>query len=99
MGDQEPVLTTPTIYELFLRKHSLNPIENLVKNLSTLEFDETSARIASQITKDLVKKGKMSQVMDIFIVAICIKNNTVLLTSNKKHYENIKGLKLIWPLQ
>jgi len=84
-----------TLFELLMRETNLGAIETLRSKVTVLEFNENASRKASYIYKDLKKKGKLIEIKDLFIAAICIINNCKLATFNKKHFENIKELKLI----
>ena len=88
-------ITVITLFELLLRETNLEQIEIFRNNVNLLYFDETSSRKASEVFKELKKKGKLIEFRDIFIAAICIVNNCELMTFNNKHFENIKKLKLI----
>src|SRR3989338_5709276 len=88
-------ITVITLFELLLRETNLEQIEIFRNNVNLLYFDETSSRKASEVFKELKKKGKLIEFRDIFIAAICIVNKCELMTFNNKHFENIKELKLI----
>ncbi len=91
----EAYITVVTLFELLERETNLNQIEIFRNEVKVLNFDESSSRMASIVYKDLKRKGKMVDFRDIFTAAICIINNCMLATFNKKHFENIKELKLI----
>ena len=63
--------------------------------VKVLDFNEVSSRKASLLFKDLKKKGKIMDIRDLFISAICLVNNCKLATFNKKHFWNIGELELI----
>ena len=67
---------------------------DFLKEIIILGFDKESCRVFGELYNNLVKKGKMTQETDLMIAAICIRNNVVLITSNKKHFENISELKV-----
>jgi tRNA(fMet)-specific endonuclease VapC len=47
------------------------------------------------LTKTMLKKkGKIIGDFDTLIASIAMTNNLILVTRNKKHYENIDGLKI-----
>jgi tRNA(fMet)-specific endonuclease VapC len=50
---------------------------------------------AAEIAFDLKRHGVSDQKTDIFIAAWTIEADATLVTSNTKHFENIKGLKLV----
>jgi len=87
--------TTISVFELFLRRTNISQIENFIKDLEILSFDSMAARKASEIQKELKAKGKIIDIRDLFIASTAIVNNCALATLNKKHFENIKDLKLL----
>jgi len=95
MGGNEAFISTVSVFELFMREKNLYPVEELLFKTHILDFTELSARKASEIFKDLKSSGKMIDMRDLFIAAIAITNNCTLATLNKKHFENIKELKLL----
>ena len=48
-------------------------------------------------TAFLKKRGEIIEDMDIMIAATCISNNLILITSNKKHFQRVKGLEVLSP--
>ena len=94
-------ITNITLCELFNGAYLSNDVE---KNLSLvnslfdyfyiLELDNNAARIYGIKYSELKSMGKLTQDFDLLIAAICVSNNMVLVTKNKKHFENIKGLKV-----
>ena len=88
-------VSSVSVFELFLRSFNLHEIENFMIDVEILDFDGVIAKKASEIYKDLRKEGKIVDFRDIFIAASCIINNCGLLTLNKKHFERIKGLKVL----
>ena len=59
-----------------------------------IDFDANSCELYGKQYSQLKKIGKLTQDFDLLIAAICISNNKILITKNKKHFENIKGLKV-----
>jgi len=94
IGESEVFITTITVFELFLRERNLSPIETFLFKLNIMDFSELSARKASEILKDLKRKGKAIEIRDLFIASTAIINNCALATLNKKHFSSIKDLKL-----
>jgi len=88
-------ITTITLFELLLRKTNLQAIETLRNKVYVLDFDEESARKASLIFKELQSKGRITDIRDVFIAAICLINKCTLATFNKKHFEHIEEIVLL----
>ena len=66
----------------------------LLNIISLLEFDEKASKKAAEIFEYLKRKGKIVDALDVMIASIVITNGESLLTFNKKHFENIPGIKL-----
>lgn len=86
--------TAINVFELLNRRNNREEMKDLLENLDVLPFGDDEAEEAAKIHLDLIKKGKTLDFRDIFIAAIVKQSNSELLTFNKKHFENIKGLKL-----
>ena len=90
----ETFITSVSTFELLLRKTNIYQVENFIKDLNLLDFDSRAARKASNIQKELMAVGKIIDIRDLFIASTAITNGCILATLNKKHFENIKELKL-----
>ena len=91
----EVFVSVISLFELLLRETNLDKIEMVRDRVEIVEFNEQASRKASSIFKDLKKIGKLIDIRDVFIAAICITQNYELATFNKKHFENIKELRII----
>lgn len=58
-------------------------------------LDTDTARVFGQIRSELKRKGSVIEDLDILIAATCIANNLDLVTLNPKHFNRVKGLKLL----
>lgn len=95
IGQSTIFITTITLFELLLRKTNLQAIETLRNKVYVLDFDEDSARKASLLFKELQSKGRITDIRDVFIAAICLMNKCALATFNKKHFEHIEEIVLL----
>ena len=93
--ENEVFITAISIFELYLREKNFIPIEELLSRVNILDFSEFSAKKASEIHKNLKSKVEMVYMRDLFIASIAIVNDCTLATLNKKHFSNIKELKLL----
>ncbi|MBI2653947.1 type II toxin-antitoxin system VapC family toxin [Candidatus Woesearchaeota archaeon] len=94
-------ITVITLCELFKGAYlspdiekNLSLVNDLFDYFNILELDDNAARIYGERYSELKKIGKPTQDFDLLIASICISNNEVLITRNKKHFEKIKGLKI-----
>jgi len=70
--------------------------ENLFQEISLVNLSKKSCETSSLIVWDLKKKGKMIGKVDSMIAGILLSNEVNrIITRNVKHFENIKGLKVI----
>ncbi|MEK6826070.1 MAG: type II toxin-antitoxin system VapC family toxin [Nanoarchaeota archaeon] len=76
------------------RKLNFMEVEKLISTLDLLNLSEQSTKLAGTILVTLKNKGQTVDFRDLLIASIAIANNFMLLTKNKKHFENIPGLKL-----
>lgn len=70
--------------------------EKLFNSYQNLNLNILSSKIASRIFFELRKIGKIIELFDCAIAGIYLANGiNKIITKNIKHFENIKGLKVI----
>jgi tRNA(fMet)-specific endonuclease VapC len=69
-------------------------VDTLLDAMTILPFGPEEARLAAEIRLGVESQGLPIGMADYMIAAICMVNDGVLLTRNRKHFERIKGLKL-----
>ncbi len=79
----------------FKIKNNAVHIDNLLKNLNVLNLSIEIVKKAGEIATNLEKEGNIIEFRDILIAATVISNNYSLKTNNKKHFERIKGLRIV----
>jgi len=67
-------------------------IDEMMKDMIILDLSVQSAKIYANDYAKLKERGKMIEEFDILISAITKSNNYILVTRNKKHFENIENL-------
>ena len=89
--------TSINLFEIWQGHKKGEETLNLLEPLLKLNFDENSAFFAGDLQRKLSDKGNLLDFRDLFIGAICIKNNVELMTLNSKHFLRLKqfGLKLV----
>jgi predicted nucleic acid-binding protein len=65
--------------------------------MTILPFGPEEARIAVEIRQQVESQGQPLGMADYMIAGVCIANDGVLLTRNRKHFARIKDLKLSGP--
>ncbi|MDR3197382.1 MAG: type II toxin-antitoxin system VapC family toxin [Planctomycetaceae bacterium] len=69
--------------------------QDFLKKVVLFPFDEHTAYVAAELSQKLRKNRLQVESSDLFIAATSIANNIPLATFNRKHFENIDGLKLV----
>ena len=79
-------------------EENLEKLYRFVDIVRVVPFDLECAKIFGTIKSKLRKMGKPTGEVDALIAATAMSNKAVLVTGNRKHFENIKGLKVeVWP--
>ena len=87
--------TSVNSFEVWYGRKKSETVFQLLEWLNLLELNDKSARLAADMLRDSKKKGKMIEMRDLFIGAVCITNDVELFTYNKKHFERLKNFGLI----
>ena len=69
--------------------------KGLLNTLFLLGTNEAAMELSAKIISDLERQGNPTDLRDLFIASICIVHSLKLLTRNRKHFEKIRGLKLV----
>ena len=80
-------------------EENLEKLYRLVDIVQVVPFDIECARIFGTIKSRLRSLGKPTGEVGALIAAAAMAHEAILVTANKKHFENIEGLKVeIWPI-
>lgn len=96
----EAYISVVTAFELYTgamlsdKKEGFEDVEKLLNWFHLVDITKEVMLYAAKIHVDLRKRGLMIEVEDILIAASSISMNMALITNNKKHFQNIKGLHL-----
>ena len=93
--DKRIYISSVTLYELLMGATSDQKKEDvhlLTDSAIVLPFNEEVSKKASEIYHQLRKTNKMIEFRDIFIAGTCLIFNLPILTTNKNHFQRIKGL-------
>lgn len=78
---------------------NLEKLYRLLEIIQVVPFDIECARIFGTIKSKLRSIGKPTGEVDALIAATAMAREAILVTGNKKHFENIEGLKIeVWPI-
>ncbi len=79
-------------------KANLEKLYRFVDIVQVIPFDLECAKVFGTIKSNLRKLGQPTGEMDALISATAMTHKATLATANRKHFENIEGLKFkIWP--
>ena len=80
-------------------KENLENLYRLVDVVQVVPFDIECAKLFGTIKSRLRNLGKPTGEVDALIAATAMAHEAILVTNNKKHFENIEGLKVeVWPV-
>jgi predicted nucleic acid-binding protein len=90
------LISTISIFELASSKPSgIDPRrKRLLEFFEIVNFTENQAELAGLIYRSLLDRGLDIGEIDCLIAAVALDKQQVLITSNKKHFERIEGLKM-----
>ncbi len=81
-------------------KENLEKLYRLLDIVQIVPFDTECAKIFGTIKSKLRSMGKPTGEVDVLIAASAIAHDAILATANKRHFENIEGLKLeVWAIE
>ena len=97
----EAYISVATVFELYVGaflssnpKKKFEDVESLLNWIRVVDIDKEVMLLTAKIHVDLRRRGLSLEIQDILIAATSISMNTALLTNNKKHFENIHGIRL-----
>jgi predicted nucleic acid-binding protein len=69
-------------------------LREFIENVRLIAIDEETCQQFGQIRGSLRKEGKLIGDLDLLIAASSLRHNLTLLTNNRKHFDNIQGLRI-----
>jgi tRNA(fMet)-specific endonuclease VapC len=69
-------------------------IDELLEKINVVHFDESAAECFGEIKYLLKSQGKIICDSDLFIAAIAISNDLILVTNNERHFDRIDKLEI-----
>jgi len=73
---------------------NLKILREFVNLVYVADFSYKSADLYSKIRLSLRMKGRPAGEADMMIAAVAMENNSILVTDNTKHFQNIDGLEI-----
>ncbi|MDP3639703.1 MAG: type II toxin-antitoxin system VapC family toxin [Nanoarchaeota archaeon] len=86
-------ISSISIHELFvgLKEKELLPLTNFLREIAVLDFDKKAALKSAELARELKKRGKMINAIDLFIAATGLVHGYRLITCDR-HFLNIEQL-------
>jgi len=79
-------------------KENLEKLYQFLNIVRVVPFDVECAKVFGTVKSKLRSLSKPTGEVDALIAATAMAHEATLVTSNKKHFENIEGLKVeVWP--
>jgi len=72
-----------------------NRVRRLVAAIPVLSLDREAASVAAVVRQRLARSGISIGMADSLIAGVAMTHNLPLLRRNRKHFENIEGLRLL----
>ena len=72
-----------------------NRVRRLVATIPVLPLDREASTRAADVRQRLARSGVSIGMADSLIAGIALVNNLPVLTRNRKHFENVEGLRLV----
>lgn len=72
-------------------------VRTILEMVSIISYTEATALEHARIWAALESSGKMIGFYDLILAATAIERGSTVATFNKRHFENVRGLKMIVP--
>ena len=76
------------------KQDNLKKIEAFLEHIQILPFCAQASFIFAEQKAKLKQQGNMIADMDLMIASITVKNNSILVTNNTRHFDRINKLQL-----
>jgi tRNA(fMet)-specific endonuclease VapC len=76
-------------------KAKSSKFEELLSDFGVIHSDEKLCDLWAKITNDSAKKGKPISTADAWVAAVALMFDIPLVTHNRRHFENIRGLQIV----
>ena len=82
-------------YDRDINRKKVETFNALCNDAKRFKLDDKAIDIAADIYRYLSKRGQKIEDDDIFIAAITLANDAILVTDNIKHFERVPDLKVV----
>lgn len=91
---EDIAITSINLHEILYGHYKRNKKIKDILQINTIDFNKKDAELAAKLEFDLEKEGKTIPRIDAMIASIVINRKAKIFTFNKRHFKNIKQLKL-----
>ena len=93
---EELCITSHTMMHLLETIKKRDVVIAFANSVTILPFDKKAAHIATQINRELYRKGELPKTDDsILTAAICMANDAFIYSRSTSKFEGIKGLRRV----
>ena len=82
-------------YDRDINRQKVEVFNALCNDAKRFKLNDKAAGFAAEIYRYLCKRGQKIEDDDIFIAAITLANDAILITDNVKHFERVLNLKVV----
>ena len=100
--EDEIYVSTITAAELYFGAYhsqqvekNVRAVDEFLKQFPRLTLSDKSSRIFGEQKQRLREKSVQVDTLDLLIASLALANHCTLVTGNTRHFENIKGLRLL----
>ena len=76
-------------------KPRLNDLSARLRSVIIVPYDDAVCDVYGQLKSEMSANGKSIADNDLWIAACSVRDSITLITHNRKHFENVPGLKFI----
>jgi len=91
---EDVAITSINLHEILYGHYKRNKKIKNILQINVIDFNRKDAELAANLEFDLEKEGKTIPRIDAMIASIAINRKAKIFTFNKRHFKNIKRLKL-----
>jgi tRNA(fMet)-specific endonuclease VapC len=74
---------------------TMEGVQDFLRAFDVLDIQDDTCKIFGKERGRLRKTGRIPGDLDLLIAAICLQHRLTLLTNNRKHFEQVNGLKIL----
>lgn len=88
-------ITSLTLFEIRSVVEKQEVVSELLGFFTVVGFDDSAAEAAAKIVREDLHHGNSRNTKSTLNAAVCIANDMLLFTKDRREFEGIRGLKLV----